>query len=145
MQGDGHPHCVAALVAILVALGHHHLVLKSDDEPAIVDLKRRAAQECREKHGMTILPEESPHADSQSNGLVEGAVRDIKAVARSLRFAAGGFHETDISAKRALLPWLVSYSGAVANRSQRGVDGLTPSRRWKARDFLGRFHRSLRL
>lgn len=84
---------------------------------------------------MTILPEESPHADSQSNGLVEGAVRDIKAVARSLRFAAGAFHEIDISAKHDLLPWLVSYSGAAVNRSQRGLDGLTPFRRWKGRDI----------
>ena len=84
---------------------------------------------------MTILPEESPHAGSQSNGLVEGAVRDIRAVARSLRFVASELHDTDISAKHDLLPWLVSYSGAVASRSQRGVDGLTLSRRWKGRDF----------
>ena len=84
---------------------------------------------------MTILPEESPHADSQSNGLVEGAVRDLKAVARSLRFAASELHQCDIGAKHTLLPWLVSYSGAVINRSQRGSDGLTPFRRWKGRDF----------
>ena len=108
---------------------------QSSAHTAIVDLKRRAAQKCREKHGMTILPEESPHGDSQSNGLVEGAVRDLKAVDRSLRFAASELHQCEIGAKHPLLPWLVSYSGAVINRSQRGSDGLTPFRRWKGRDF----------
>ena len=70
-KGTAPPHCVFALVAMLVALGHHHFTLKSDDEPGIIDLKRRAAQECRDMHGMAVLPEESPHADSQPNGLVE--------------------------------------------------------------------------
>ena len=59
------------------------------------------------------------------------AVREIKAVARSLRFAASELHGTDIGAKHPILPWLVAYGSAVINRSQRSTDGLTPSRRWK--------------
>ena len=42
-KGTAHPHCVFALVAILVALGHHHFTVKSDEEPPTIDLKRRAA------------------------------------------------------------------------------------------------------
>ena len=93
---------------------------------------------------MTILPEESPHADSQSNGLVEGAVREIKAVARSLRSAASELHGTDIGAKHPIIPWLVSYGGAGSDCSQRSIDGLTPFRKWKGVISSGRCRRFLR-
>ena len=74
-KGHGHPFCEEALLRAFSAAGHSQFIAKSDDEPSIIDLKKRAAASARVKHGMTIHPEESPHGDSQSNGLAEGAVR----------------------------------------------------------------------
>ena len=82
-----------------------------------------------------MIAEESPAGDSQSNGLAENAVRELKGVARSLKFAVANLHDTEIHAKHPILPWLISYAAAVINRSQIGKDGLTPFRRWRGRDF----------
>lgn len=53
------------------------MILLSDNEPAILDVKRQAAMECHVRHDMTVSFEERPEYDSQSNGLAKGAVRDI--------------------------------------------------------------------
>ena len=134
-KGVGHVHCVRTLVRIVAGLGHPQVVLKSDEEPAIVALKRQAALELRAAHGMTVILEESPVGDSQSNGLAENAVRELKGVARSLKFAVATLHNTEIHAKHPILPWLISHASAVIIRSQLGKDGLTAFRRWKGRDF----------
>jgi hypothetical protein len=103
-KGIGHPYCARTLVRIVANLGHPQVVLKSDDEPAIVALKRQAALELRAAHGITVIVEESPAGDSQSNGLAENAVRELKGVARSLKFAVAACHDTEIHAKHPILP-----------------------------------------
>ena len=84
---------------------------------------------------MTVILEESPVGDSQSNGLAENAVRELKGVARSLKFAVATLHNAEVHAKHPILPWLISHAAAVINRAQLGKDGLTAFRRWKGRDF----------
>eukprot|EP00971_Amphidinium_carterae_P113067 2239647-Amphidinium_carterae.1 len=78
-KGTGHPWCVQSLVNMALVLGQDKLILKSDAEAAIVDLKTRAAAVLRATHQMTIIPEESPVGEKAANGLAEGAVRDVKA------------------------------------------------------------------
>ena len=41
-----HPWCVQALVRAIVSTGDAKVILQSDNEPAILDLKRQAAAEC---------------------------------------------------------------------------------------------------
>ena len=62
-----HPHAIKRLGERLDELGYRRMILKSDDEPAIVALKAAAKLEGK----VEIVPEESPVGDSQSNGLAE--------------------------------------------------------------------------
>ena len=78
-KGAQHPYSVAVLVDIMISHGYPKYILKSDNEPAILDLKRAASAECRAKHGHTIIFEESPVGEHQSNGFIEECVRSIKA------------------------------------------------------------------
>ena len=64
--------------------GHAKVILRSDDEPAIVALKERTIAVAKGQHKIDVIPETTPHSYSQSNGLAEVAVRDVKGVARSL-------------------------------------------------------------
>ena len=59
-----------------------------DNEPSILDLKRQAAAECRVRHGMTVINDDTTEYESQDNGLAGMAVRVVKGVARSVRSGA---------------------------------------------------------
>ena len=49
-KGTAHPWCVPVLVRAIVATGDAKIILRSDNEPAILDLKLQAAAECRVRH-----------------------------------------------------------------------------------------------
>ncbi len=59
---------------------------------------------------LEIIPEESPVGDSQSNGLVEGAVKIIQGLARSQIDAVEGRCGIKVPKESAVVPWLVRHS-----------------------------------
>ena len=69
------------LSAEIGKLGHPELVLKSDGEPAIVALKQRVKQERPER----IVLEESPVKESQSNGAIENAIKQVQGQIRTTK------------------------------------------------------------
>ena len=119
----------------IVATGEAKIILRSDNEPAILDLKRQAAAECRVRHGMTVVIDDTTEYESQDNGLAEMAVREVKGVARSVRVALSELYEKDISSKHLVLPWLVSCAAGQITRGQVGTDGLIRHQRLKGRAF----------
>ena len=60
-------HSAQWLAESIKMFGYPELVLKSDGEPAIIDLKNRAREQCP---GVKIVFEESPVGDSQANGAI---------------------------------------------------------------------------
>ena len=117
-----------------VATGDAKIILRSDNEPAILDLKRQAAAECRVRHEMTVINDDTTEYESQDNGLAEMAVREVKGVARTVRVALSELYNKDISSKHPVLPWLASYAAGQITRGQIGAD-LTPHQRLKGRAF----------
>ena len=75
------PYAVKKAVQNINLLGYSKIVLKCDQEPAIVSLRDAIKREL----GTTTVPEESPVGESQSNGEVEGAIKLIKAQIRTMR------------------------------------------------------------
>eukprot|EP00969_Alexandrium_andersonii_P260550 11519630-Alexandrium_andersonii.AAC.1 len=53
---------------------HHRVLLKTDNEPALLDLRRAVA----ERLGVQTVQESPPAYEPQSNGSVENAVRQLK-------------------------------------------------------------------
>ena len=134
-KGVGHPWCVQALVKVLLDAGHAKIILRSDDEAAIVALKERAIAVAKEQHKIDVIPVTTPHGDSQSNGLAEMAVRDVKGVARSLHYDMAKLHDVDIPKEHPILTWMVHFAGSVITRGQLGADGMTALQRWKGTRF----------
>ena len=67
-----HPYAVKSLGRdIRDIMGYQRLIIKDDQEPAILALRQEVKKECQ----LEILNEESPVADSQGNGEVENAVQ----------------------------------------------------------------------
>ena len=115
-KGTAHPYNVEALVSVMLQLGVTRFALRSDNEPAILELKTQAARLARDRRGFEIMPEETPEGDSASNGLAEGAVRYVKAQCRVLRFAVGALHNVTLQPRSPIPPWLVSHAAPAAAR-----------------------------
>ena len=73
------PHACNRLETMLDQLGHKRVVLISDQEPAIIELKE-GLERVREEE---LTMEESPVEDSQSNGFIERAIQEVQGQIRS--------------------------------------------------------------
>jgi len=70
-----HSYAVKRLSQEIKRMGYTKIILKSDQEPAIVALKN-AVRNLKESE---IIPEESPAYEHQSNGTIESAINRIEA------------------------------------------------------------------
>ena len=85
-KGVQNSWCAKRLAAELAALPWPRFILKSDQEASILALKAEALKVLSVLAEKEVVLEESPVGDSQSNGLAEMAVREVKGVVRSLRW-----------------------------------------------------------
>ena len=100
-------------------LGYKRIVLKSDQEPAILALKA----EVKRTSGVEIVPELSPVGESQSNGRAERAVRTTKGQFRTMKEALDSRYKDRIPASHPVLSWMPRHSAASVTRHQVGKDG----------------------
>ena len=66
----------------MICSGFTEVLVRSDNEPAIFALKESAATALK-LAGVNVKVEESALYDSQSNGLAESAVKDLKDAVRT--------------------------------------------------------------
>ena len=74
-------HAFQQVNNMLDKLGHKKYIIKTDQEPAMVELRNTIAR----SRGDQIIPEESPVMDSRSNGFVERAAQAVQDQVRTLR------------------------------------------------------------
>ena len=112
-------------------LGYRKIILKSDQEPAIVALKDSVSAAT----GIEVIPEESPVGESQSNGRVERAVRTVKGQIRTMKEAVDSRFQDRIAGHHPVLSWLPRHAAASIVRYNIGKDGRTAHERWKGKKF----------
>ena len=76
-KGTKHPYSVGQVVRDNARLGCSRLILKNDQEPAILDLQKQVIANLKEK-GIECIPENGPVSESQSHGAIERAIQDIE-------------------------------------------------------------------
>ncbi len=83
--------------------GYSSFLYKSDQEPAILDLKNKF-----KKAGMIkVAMEESPVGDSQSGGSIENAIKQIQGMMRTYKLAVESKIKAEIPEDHPLIAWLV--------------------------------------
>ena len=97
------------------------LTLKSDQEPAIMALKKAVALRRQAKTPMI----ESPVRESQSNGAIERAVRTWKSQFRTLRHQFEGNIGSELDLKHPLTEWMVVWAGDLITRYVPRENGRT--------------------
>ena len=75
-------YAVAELKNDVIGSGFTEILVRSDNEPAILALKESAATALK-LAGVNVKTEESALYDSQSNGLAESTVKDVKDAVRT--------------------------------------------------------------
>ena len=125
------PYAVKRLSEDIGALGYNRIVLKSDQEPAIKDLKARVKAE----RGEEIIMEESPAYEHRSNGEVERAIQTVQGQIRTLKSALESRYAWQMPPDGDILPWMVRHAGNMINRYHKGADGMTAYRRLKGKEF----------
>eukprot|EP00971_Amphidinium_carterae_P352401 6492579-Amphidinium_carterae.1 len=131
-KGAGHPWPLESLLTVVRGLGYPRIILRTDGEPAILDLRSQLAAQLRVRHGIESVEELAE--DSQANGLAEGAVRDMKAGIRTLYYAVQQAYGP-ISPRHPVLAFLVRHAAMCYNLGRLGRDGSTPWQRLKGRQF----------
>ena len=125
-KGAAEPYGAQRLAEEIVKSGFPRIILKSDGEPAIVEMKREAVKRAREEVAVEVILEESHAYVSQTNGVVEQAVGAIEAKTRTLKFATEEMHGVKLEPNSPVLTWAVSYAGQMVSRAHRySSDGRT--------------------
>ena len=82
---DAKKFAIDALVSDIVWLGHTKVVLKSDNEPAILKLLTESLRELRIQGLESVMSENSPEYDPQANGSAELGVQIVQGILKTHR------------------------------------------------------------
>ena len=126
-----YPEGIRRLGEELDKLGRRRMVVKSDQEPAIL---KRIEATARERH-QDITTEQSPVGEHASNGVAERAVQAIQGQARTFKLALEARTGKSICETSDILPWLIRHAAMTLNIGQRGEDGRSAWERVKGRAY----------
>ena len=129
---------VDAVVDCVQWLGYSRVVLKSDNEPAIVVLLQESLRQLK-VHGLDqVMAENSPEYDPQANGNAEVGVKLLKGMFRTHRSCLEERIGFRIPAKHPIMTWLVRHVGDIMNWTVKGHDGKTAYERVRGKEFRTR-------
>ena len=119
------PYAIQRLQTDIANLGYKKLILKSDDEKAIIAFKEAVKRE----RDQDIILEKSPDYDHQANGEVGKQIQEIQGQIRTVKLNLEANYKTDIKEDHPSIPWLVAHAGSVITRYKIGEDGKTAYQR----------------
>ena len=115
------------------------VILRSDQEPALVDLLKEVAK-VREQSGLRTIIEHSAVADSQANGTAEQAVQAVEGISRTMKLDLEEKIGAKVPVTSAAFAWLIEHSVDVTNKCHVFLDGTTSFERVKGRKHRGELH-----
>ena len=116
-------------------LQHCKIVFKSDQEPSVVEMQHDVMRK-RTEQGLSTSLQNSPVGDSDNNGRVERAIRDLGGVARTMRSALEERLGQPIGLTHPLTPWLICQAANAFNRYQIRSNGKTAYKTAVVRDSM---------
>ena len=130
-QKGRNAYAIKILAGMIVSLGYKKILLKSDQEPAVLALKEAVKNEL----GIEVIDEESPEYDSQANGEVERAIQMVQGQFRAMKDSLETRYEVRFDGDHQCIPWLVSHASDSITRYHVYEDGSTGYRNWKGKPF----------
>ena len=115
------------------------VILRSDQEPALVDLLKEVAK-VREASGMKTIIEHSAVGESQANGTAEQAVQAVEGIMRTMKLDLEEKLGRKVPVTAPVFAWLVEHSADVTNKCHVFLDGTTSFEKVKGRKHRGELH-----
>ena len=135
---DRDKFAVDCLVSDTVWSGYIRVMLKSDNEPAILKLLIESLKELRVNGLEQVMSENSPEYDPQSNCMAEAAVNSWKGMFRTHKSALEEQLKSKIPVRHPLISWLAKWASDVLMWTVKGLDGLTAYHRVRGKAFKTR-------
>ena len=132
---DEKNYAVDTVVSDVMWLGYNKVLLKSDNEPAMVKVLKEVITRLKVLGVDQVGEEHSPPYDSQANGSVENAVKQVKSRMRTLKLCLERRIGKRIPPKHPVMTWLAPHAAAILRYRCRGDDGKTPYERIRLRPF----------
>ena len=132
---DEFGYVVDQIVRDIVWLGHAKVVIRTDNEPAIVKLIVEALKALKVAGVEQASAEGSVPYDPQTNGAAESAVGTIKGMLRTLTLCLEEQIGARIPVGHPLLTWLVRHAAWCRTSRIRGSDGRTAYEKARGRAF----------
>ena len=121
-----------------LCLGYAKVILKSDNEAAIIKLLKDLLAALKVSGLEQAGEEHSPPHDSQANGSVENAVKLVKCRLRTLKLCLERRIGEIIPPRHPIIPWLAPHAAAILRYRSRDDDGKTLYERFRLRPVNGR-------
>lgn len=135
---DADGFAVQCIVEDVLWLGYPRVILKSDNEPAIVRHLKESLKALRVEGLEQAAEEHPPPYDPQSNGGIEIGVKLVKGHLKAMRSALQEKAGHKIPIAHPLLTWLVEHCANVITWLARGKDGRAAYQRVRGRPFNGK-------
>jgi hypothetical protein len=141
-KGRDQEASVDLVASNLKKLGHKKIILKADQEPAIVDLVNGVI----DKRAEETLPEFSPVGDHRANGVAERAVQEVEDQVRTMKGALQRRLGVAIETSHPVMTWMIEHAAGLISRYLVGHDGRTAYQRHtgkKCREDIREFGESV--
>ena len=120
-KGLGDGKIVDKIVKSVAEMGHTKIRLKTDGEPALVQVQGRVI----EVRTHSTTPDNPPAHDPQSNGEAERAVQEVKAQMGATVLALESRLDSKVDSRWPVIEWVVPHAAGTVNRFLVGNDGRT--------------------
>ena len=127
-----HSYAVEVVQRFITSLGYTRVILKSDQEPAIMALKEMVRNTT---NGCTITFEQSPVGSSSSNADVESQIRRTTGLTRVLKACLESYLKKEVDSNANVIPWIVRHAASIFNYYRKDTSGKTPWEYTKGRPF----------
>ena len=109
-------------------LDYKKVILKSDQERSMKALQERIRQMRTASNEQTLV-ENSPVGESQSNGFVEEAIKDVEEMVGTLLISLEEKIDGRLPQESPIIAWCIEYAATLLNYFKEGKDGKTPLER----------------
>ena len=110
-------------------LGHARVVIKSDNEPALLQVVQATIAALKISGVQSATDEGSVPYDPQTNGAAESAVKLLKGTVRANVLGLERQIQARVPVDHPVMSWLVRYSAMIRTLRVKGQDGLTAQQR----------------
>jgi len=136
-KGADDHYSIQRVALEIINMDYRHFVFESDQDSAILAMKEAVTRRVTaiKGEGVQIVPEVSPVVESQCNGDIDNAVKQVQGQFGTIRSQLQSTYTTRENENSEVLAWLVPHASHSSKRYLVGPDGRTPRQRFKGRSF----------